>query len=208
MWRENDKNRGPQNKTIMRKRIFCILLVTLLFGLSQTFAQADEPVKGFSITANVNGGFTQYLDWWGGYDLYAGGGVGMRYDFCRHWGVFAGIDYHNAFGISGQYSWSYLLLPVEMEFHTRYFYVRGGLMVGAGLNVWVTDHEREILLFGQSIGLGGRIPLTSADMITIGGTLNFTLGLGKIYEGDTYTFGPGLSSRYGPGIRIGYEHRF
>lgn len=184
-----------------------IALVSLLFGLPHASAQSEEPVKGFSITANVNGGFTQYLDV-GGYDyLYAGGGVGMRYDFCRHWGVSAGLDYRNAFSTSGRYLWSYILLPVEMEFHTRHFYVRGGLVVGAGLDVWVTDKKREILLFGHNIDIGGRIPLTPADMITIGGTLSFMSGLEKIYDGDTYTFGPG-SSRYGPGIHIGYEHRF
>ena len=97
-----------------------------------------------------------------------------------------------------------------MEFHTRHFYARGGLSFGIGLKAWTASNAKECFNIGETmLELGGRIPLTTSDILTIGINTNMSVGFEKVYhDGVAY---PGLDTappRFGACLKFGYEHRF
>ncbi len=188
-----------------------VLIITFILAVSPVFSQNSSNTtdfhKGFSITANVGGGFCKYP---AVSDLYpgVGTGVGMRYDFHRLWGVAAGIRYEDYFTIPRDIAIRNILIPVEMEFHLSHFYVRGGIFLGFGVNTWVAANAKEIFNIGSTLGLGGRINLSSKDLLTIG--LH-----GALFEGFDYLYYEGHAPRlhhdiprYSVMLNIGYEHRF
>ena len=191
------------------KKTYYIILIALFLGFSQAKAQSETatPVKDFNIMVNITGGINHMF--LAGSDIYAGARIGMRYDFHRFWGVYVGLEYLNFFKISN-HSWNYLLLPMEMEFHTTYFYIRGGIVIGTAFNAWIAANAKDVFLIGENLGLGGRIPLTDNDIITIGINTSIHLGFEKLYNEDNVAkkgLNVGLP-RLGAGLNIGYEHRF
>ena len=112
--------------------------------------------------------------------------------------------------LHGNEHFHYLRIPIEMEFHTRHFYARGGLSFGIGIEAWTAANAKECINIGETVlELGGRIPLTTNDILTIGVNSNISVGFDKVYhDGVAY---PGLSPsppRFGACIKLGYEHRF
>ena len=196
----------------MNKRLNHTILVALLALAIQANAQtttSENTYKGFNITANVTGGMCSYLFWSDTY-IQAGGGVGFRYDFNRFWGIYTSLDYECVFKSANNEHYNYLRIPLEMEFHTRHFYARGGLSFGIGLNAWTASNAKECFNIGETaLELGGRIPLTTSNILTIGINTNITVGFDKVYhDGIAH---PGLDPsppRFGACLRIGYEHRF
>lgn len=97
-----------------------------------------------------------------------------------------------------------------MEFHTRYFYARGGLSFGIGLDAWVAANAKECINIGGTVlELGGRIPLTTNDILTIGANTNVSVGFNKVYHDGVAS--PRLNTdppRFGACLKLGYEHRF
>lgn len=197
---------------VMIKRLNYIILVAMLALSIQSNAQtttSKSTYKGFNITANATGGVCSYL-FWSDTFIQAGGGVGFRYDFSRFWGIYTSLDYESVFKTANNEHYHYLRIPIEMEFHTRHFYARGGLSFGIGLNAWTAANAKECFNIGETVlELGGRIPLTTSDILTIGVNTNVSVGLDKVYhDGVAY---PGLSPsppRFGACIKLGYEHRF
>ena len=192
------------------KKTYYIIIIALFLGVSQAKAQSETatPVKDFNIMVNITGGINQFM-FIPDNDIYAGARIGMRYDFHRFWGVYVGLEYLNMFK-SSDHSWHYLLLPMEMEFHTKYFYIRGGIVIGTAFNAWIAANAKEVFFIGENLGLGGRIPLTDNDMLTIGVNTNIHLSFEKIYNEDNVA-NKGISvgfPRWGAGLNIGYEHRF
>jgi len=197
---------------VMNKRLNYTILVALFALVLQANAQtttSENTHKGFNITANVTGGACSYLFWSDTY-IQAGGGVGFRYDFNRFWGIYTSLDYENVFKPANHDSYQYLRIPVEMEFHTRHFYARGGLSFGIGLKAWTAANAKECVNIGETmLELGGRIPLTPNDILTIGASTNMSVGFDKVYHDGVAN--PGLSPsppRFGACLRLGYEHRF
>ena len=183
-------------------------LVVVTCGRAQT-TTSDNTYKGFNITANVTGGMCSYLFWSDTY-IQAGGGVGFRYDFSRFWGIYTSLDYENVFKPANHDSYQYLRIPVEMEFHTRHFYARGGLSFGIGLKAWTAANAKECInIGGTTLELGGRIPLTTKDILTIGVNTNISVGFDKVYHDGVAH--PGLSPsppRFGACLKLSYEHCF
>jgi hypothetical protein len=170
---------------------------------------SESTYKGFSITANASGGICSYL-FWSDTFIQAGGGVGFRYDFSRFWGIYTSLDYESVFKPANHEDYHYLRIPIEMEFHTRHFYARGGLSFGIGLNAWTAANAKECFNIGETVlELGGRIPLTTSDILTIGINTNISVGFTKVYfDGVAH---PGVSTdppRFGAVLKLGYEHRF
>jgi hypothetical protein len=57
--------------------------------------------------------------------------------------------------------------------------------------------------------LGGRIPLTTSNILTIGVNTNISVGFDKVYHDGVAH--PGFSTdppRFGAVLKLGYEHRF
>lgn len=196
----------------MIKRLNYSILFALFAVTMQANAQttsSENAYKGFNITANVTGGMCSYLFWSDTY-IQAGGGVGFRYDFSRFWGIYTSLDYESVFKPANNEHYHYMRIPIEMEFHTRYFYARGGLSFGIGLKAWTAANAKECINIGETmLELGGRIPLTPNDNLTIGVNTNMSVGFEKAYhDGVAY---PGLDTappRFGACLRLGYEHRF
>ena len=196
----------------MIKRLCYSIFIALLALTIPTNAQtttSDNTYKGFNITANVTGGMCSYLFWSDTY-IQAGGGVGFRYDFNRFWGIYSSLDYESVFKPANNEHYHYLRIPVEMEFHTRHFYARGGLSFGIGLKAWTAANAKECInIGGTTLELGGRIPLTTHDILTIGVNSNISVGFYKVYHDGVAH--PGLSTdppRFGAVLKLGYEHRF
>lgn len=193
------------------KKTYYIIIIALFLGLPQAKAQSETatPVKDFNIMVNITGGINLFM-FIPANDIYAGARIGMRYDFHRFWGVYVGLEYLNMFK-SSNHSWHYLLLPMEMEFHTKYFYIRGGIVIGTAFNAWFAANAKEVFFIGENLGLGGRIPLTDNDMLTIGINTSIHLSFGKVYGKDNVA-NKGIdvspNSRLSAGLNIGYEHRF
>ena len=197
---------------VMIKRLNYIILVAVLALSIQSNAQtttSESTYKGFNITANATGGMCSYLFWSDTY-IQTGGGVGFRYDFSRFWGIYTSLDYENVFKPANHDSYQYLRIPVEMEFHTRHFYARGGLSFGIGLKAWTAANAKECVNIGETmLELGGRIPLTPYDILTIGASTNMSVGFDKVYHDGVAH--PGLSPsppRFGACLKLGYEHCF
>lgn len=196
----------------MIKRLNYIILVAVLALSIQSNAQtttSESTYKGFNITANATGGVCSYL-FWSDTFIQAGGGVGFRYDFSRFWGIYTSLDYEGFFYPTNNRHYHHLRIPIEMEFHTKYFYARGGISFGIGLKAWVAANAKECINIGGTVlELGGRIPLTSKDLLTIGAGMNVSVGFDKVYfDGVAH---PGLSTdppRFGAVLKLGYEHRF
>jgi len=194
----------------MIKKMYYPLLVAVLAFTIQVNAQtttSENTYKGFNITANTTGGICLF---WSDTYIQAGSGVGFRYDFNRFWGIYTSLDYENVFKPANHDSYQYLRIPIEMEFHTRHFYARGGLSFGIGLTAWTAANAKECFNIGETVlELGGRIPLTTNDILTIGVNSNISVGFEKVYhDGVAY---PGLSPsppRFGACLRLGYEHCF
>ena len=186
----------------MIKRLSYTLFVAVLAFTIQANAQtttSENTYKGFNITANATGGVCSYLFWSDTY-IQAGGGVGFRYDFSRFWGIYTSLDYESVFKPANNEHYHFLRIPILMEFHTQYFYARGGLSFGIGLEA----RNECINIGGTVLELGGRIPLTTNDILTIGVNSNISVGFNKLYY-------PGLSPsppRFGACLKLGYEHRF
>ena len=196
----------------MIRRLNYILLVAVLVVSIQSNAQtttSESTYKGFSITANASGGICSYL-FWSDTFIQAGGGVGFRYDFSRFWGIYTSLDYESVFKPANHEDYHYLRIPIEMEFHTRHFYARGGLSFGIGLYAWTAANSKECFNIGVTVlELGGRIPLTTSDILSIGVNTNISVGFDKVYHDGVAH--PGFSTdppRFGAVLKLGYEHRF
>ena len=194
-------------KTFLLTVLIVAFILAVVPAFSQKSSNTTDFYNGFNITANVGGGFCKYPVV---SDLYPGLGigVGMRYDFHRLWGVAAGLRYEDYFTVSRDFAIRNILIPVEMEFHLPHFYVRGGIVFGFGVNTWVAANAKEIFNIGSTLGIGGRVNLTSKDLLTIG--LH-----GAIYEGFDYQYYEGYAPhlhhdipRYSVMLNIGYEHKF
>ena len=176
----------------MIKRLNYILLVAVLAFSIKSNAQtttSESTYKGFSITANASGGICSYL-FWSDTFIQAGGGVGFRYDFSRFWGIYTSLDYESVF---------------KQANHEDYH-----LSFGIGLNAWTAANAKECFNIGETVlELGGRIPLTTSDILTIGINTNISVGFTKVYfDGVAH---PGVSTdppRFGAVLKLGYEHRF
>ncbi len=197
---------------VMIRRLNYILLVAVLVVSIQSNAQtttSESTYKGFSITANASGGICSYL-FWSDTFIQVGGGVGFRYDFSRFWGIYTSLDYESVFKPANHEDYHYLRIPIEMEFHTRHFYARGGLSFGIGLNAWTAANAKECFNIGETVlELGGRIPLTTSDILSIGVNTNISVGFDKVYHDGVAH--PGFSTdppRFGAVLKLGYEHRF
>ena len=196
----------------MTKKLYYTILVALLALAIKANAQTpttENTYKGFNITANVTGGMCSYLFWSDTY-IQAGGGVGFRYDFSRFWGIYTSLDYESVFKPANNDYYHYLRIPIEMEFHTRYFYARGGLSFGIGLKAWTAANAKECINIGENVlEVGGRIPLTTKDILTIGINTNISVEFDKVYHnGIAYTSLNPAPPRFGACLRLGYEHRF
>ena len=203
----------------MIRRLNYILLVAVLVVSIQSNAQtttSESTYKGFSITANASGGICSYL-FWSDTFIQAGGGVGFRYDFNRFWGIYTSLDYESVFKPANHEDYHYVRIPIEMEFHTRHFYARGGLSFGIGLKAWTAANAKECInIGGTMLELGGRIPLTTNDILTIGVNSNISVGFNKVYFNDVKVYFNSVAHRrlspapplFGACIRLGYEHRF
>ncbi len=178
----------------------------MMFGTIMLKAQSEQTSfeKGFSITANLYAGVNGYL-FWSDNDFNAGGGVGMRYDFHRFWGFCTGLNYENIFK-STSYLYHYIIIPTEMEFHLKHFYVRGGLFVGSEVGQYTNGSSREFLIIGESLGLGGRINLTKSDLLTIGVRTSLYLGVITVKDNSQFDISP--ASRANAAVVVGYEHKF
>lgn len=86
--------------------------------------------------------------------------------------------------------------------------MRGGVLLGAGINAWVAANAKDVFLWGPTLGLGGRIPLTSNDALTIGATSHFVMYVEKMYSKGVPKGRFSENYHVGAGIRIGYEHKF
>ena len=180
----------------MKKIILVVLFV--ICGLSaiqaQTAVKDSTFQKHYLITADVAGGVNAIII------IYPFGtviaGVGMQYNYNEHAGVATGIKYESIIGLGdGDEVLHCLYIPVEMEYHIRHFYFRGGLNVGMQL-----FHEAKPCLYlAATVGLGGRIPLTLQDGLNLG--VHFAAG------SDFDKVGP-MMPRLSAVLKIGYEHRF
>ena len=188
--------------------LFVAVLALFMHANAQT-TPSETSYKGFNITANVTGGMCSYL-FWSDTFIQTGCGVGFRYDFNRFWGIYSSLDYESVLKPANNEYYHFLRIPIEMEFHTRHFYARGGLSFGIGLKAWTAANAKECINIGETtLELGGRIPLTTSDILTIGINTNISVGFDKVYyDGIAH---PGLSPsppRFGSCLRLGYEHRF
>lgn len=179
------------------KKVF-LMVIFLICGLSvmqaQTAVKDSTFQKHYLITADVAGGINAIII------IYPFGtviaGIGMQYNYNEHAGVATGIKYESIIGLGdGNEVLHCLYIPVEMEYHIRHFYFRGGLNVGVQL-----FHEAKPCLYlAATVGLGGRIPLTLQDGLNLG--VHFAAG------SDFDKVGP-MTPRLSAVLKIGYEHRF
>lgn len=204
---------------MLKKQMF-IMTLCLSFVLAlcaQNESNETDFQKGYSITADVGGGFNKTF-LYGHFCPGFGIGAGFRYDFHRLWGVSTGLRYEHFFDIKNDLvNFCNMLIPIEMEFHLPYFYVRGGVVLGLCFNSWMVSKSGEICNLGATLGVGGRIPLTKKDKLTIGlhGTFNNVWDinyrppyyLDQYPRAKKYVIDEGLP-RYVVMLRIGYEHRF
>ena len=191
------------------KKVF-LMVIFLICGLYGLQAQKSVPdstfEKHYLITADVAGGgnliVVPYVN--------VMAGVGMQYNFREHCGVAAGLRYLAVIP-TRNFSVHYMLFPLEIEYHVRHFYLRGGIILGVGLNACVADNAKDILLLGGTIGLGGRIPLKSHDNLTIGIHYDVEEAFGLIYRTDNNKASRHFTSNVPRGsvvLKIRYEHRF
>ena len=87
---------------------------------------------------------------------------------------------------------------------------RGGLSFGIGLEAWTAANAKECFNIGETVlELGGRIPLTANDILTIGVNSNISVGFEKVYhDGVAYRGLDTAPPRFGACLKLGYEHRF
>ena len=178
------------------KKFFLIVLFLIggLYGLQAQKSVPDSTFeKHYLITADVAGGVNVIF-------IYPLGtvmaGIGMQYNYNEHAGVATGIKYESIIGLGdGDEVLQCLYIPVEMEYHIRHFYFRGGLNVG----VQLFHEEKPFLYLAATLGLGGRIPLTMQDGLNLG--VHFTVG------SDFDKVGP-MMPRGSAVLKISYEHKF
>lgn len=202
----------------MLKKQMLIMALCLAFVLTvcaQKESNKTDFQKGYNITVDVGSGFNKTVLNHGHFCPGFGIGAGFRYDFHRLWGVSTGLRYEHFFAGETNYNIRNLLIPIEMEFHLPYFYVRGGVVLGVCFDTWVASNAKEVCNLGATLGVGGRIPLTKKDKLTIGlhGTLNNVWEI--VYKGGSGNYDTSVSHsikegmpRYVVMLRIGYEHRF
>ena len=197
------------------KRFFLFTVVSLFvlcMGSVDLKGQNDSVQtdfqKGFSITADIGGGFNKYPILSREFCPGFGMGVGMRYDFHRFWGVSAGLRFENYYTTDKEFSIHDLIIPVEMEYHLPYFYLCGGVRFGVCINTWTAANAREAFSIGGTLGLGGRIPLTQSDHLSIGVHGALINVFEAYYTDGTFKRYVEGFPRYTVMLRVGYSHRF
>jgi hypothetical protein len=192
----------------MRKFFLFIIVSALCLGSlkAQTETQDVPFQRGFSITADVGGGFDK-APIFGWFQPTIGLGIGTRYDFHPLWGVRVGLRYETIIVDKGEYYSNNLLIPVEMEFHRPHFYVQGGTFIGFFLATRTAANAVAVFNIGATLGIGGRINLTQNDLLTIGvhsalketWDMVYNNGVGRLSES---------VPNYSVMLRVGFEHRF
>lgn len=188
-----------QNHNIMKKNIlFLFLLAILIISCPATiFAQDTSPVSKFSITTYTGGGVRIGLS-----DNLSGAvgvGIGAKYHFCDHWSLNFGLDFLY-FDNGSQRGLIILQMPLQMEYQLKYFYVNGGFYLLPGVKMG--SNSNITCLVRAALGVGGRIPLTSRDCLTIGA---------QFFQNIDFAFSkPNNLNDLSETVmlKIGYEHRF
>lgn len=199
----------------MKKLVFLGVFCGIICSVMRIAAQdTTDFKKNICITAEVGGGFCKYPLFSSEIAPGFGFGVGVRYDFNRYWGAATGLRYEHYF-YDDDFSYRNVVFPFEMEFHRPYFYVRGGAVLGFGINVWTAANAKEVFYVGGTLGIGGRIPLTPADRLTIGLHSALVESFDYVYNGGKGNHDTSVPHhlcesfpRYRVLLSIGYEHRF
>lgn len=194
----------------MRRNIIIVAML-LLACISGAKAQnrKGECIPGtFNITAGLTSGANVALNS-GNYHATMIADLGMRYDFHRLWGVSVSLQEEYVLRIKGgENGANNVLVPVLIEFHPRYFYLNMGPVFGLCMNPWVVNNYRDIFSLGGTLGIGGRIPLTTSDVLTVGANFSGFVPFSFAYENGTRDGFKTSPFRHEAGLRVGYEHRF
>ena len=192
----------------MRKFFLFIIVSALCLGTlkAQTETQDVTFQRGFSITADVGGGFDK-APIFGWFHPIIGLGIGARYDFHPLWGVKFGLRYETIIMDKGEYHSNNLLIPVEMEFHLPHFYVQGGTFIGFFFGTSTAANAVAVFNIGATLGIGGRINLTQNDLLTIGVHSALKETWDKVYNNGVGHLSESVPN-YSVMLRVGFEHRF
>lgn len=194
----------------MKKNI-TIIAMLLLACISGANAQNEKGVcvpGTFNITAGLTSGVNMAHNG-GNYHVTEVAELGMRYDFHRLWGVSVALQEEYVMRVwGGENGSNNVLVPVLIEFHPRYFYLNLGPVFGVCMNPWILNNYTDVFSLGGTLGIGGRIPLTTSDVLTVGASFSGYTPFSFAYESGVRNGFKTSPFRYDAGLCVGYEHRF